>query len=172
MSLFNIKKDSCFKCIATACGLGLSPIAPGTCGALLGVALHGAIVLALPDAWQLQALLVVFLGTCAATVFLTPWAEAYWKEEDPKHFVTDEVAGYLFVIFLFREGVFWKTALWAFVLFRVLDIFKFLPPARLVDRSLHGPWGILLDDLVSAAYAAFIMYFIYWIGPSFLFGPA
>lgn len=153
-----------------ALGLGLSPIMPGTCGALLGVALHGAIAGLLPEAAHFPALLAAFLVVSALTVGLTPWAEAHWGCADPPHFVLDEVAGYLFVPLLFREWQagacsFWKTALWGFLLFRILDIFKLLPPARLIDEELRGPWGVLLDDLVSAGYAALILHLIYWFAP-------
>jgi phosphatidylglycerophosphatase A len=149
----------------SAFGLGLSPVLPGTCAALLGVMLHVVTVLCFPPHMHLQILVLIFAAVCGANNLLTPWAESYWGEADPGHFVLDEVAGYLFVPILFREGVLWKTALWGFVLFRIFDIFKLIPPARLVDENLHGPWGVLLDDLVSAAYAALVMYLIYWFGP-------
>ena len=32
-------------------------------------------------------------------------------------------------------------------------------------RDMHGAWGILLDDLVSACYAALIMYGLWWAAP-------
>ncbi len=156
--------------IGSALGLGLSPILPGTCGALLGVFFHVLIVLFLPAVFQLSALLATFLLVCVANHLLTPWAEAYWHCKDPKYFVLDEVAGYLFVPILFRYGTLWKVALWGFLLFRVLDIFKLIPPARYVDQNVPGAWGILLDDLVSAGYAALIMYLIYWIEPGWLTG--
>ncbi|WP_373501896.1 phosphatidylglycerophosphatase A [Desulfococcus sp.] len=151
--------------IGSACGLGLSPVLPGTCGALLGVVIHAAVVLALPAAMKMPALLTAFALVCAANHVLTPWAEAYWERKDPPHFVLDEVAGYLFVPILFREGELLNVVVWGFTLFRILDIFKFLPPARLIDKQLHGPWGVLLDDLVSAGYAAWIMSIVYWLAP-------
>jgi phosphatidylglycerophosphatase A len=156
----------------SAFGLGLSPVLPGTCGALLGVAIHVGIALSLPARLHLMFLTLAFVAVCAANHLLTEWAEAYWNEPDPRHFVLDEVAGYLFVPMLFREGELWKTALAGFVLFRIFDIFKLIPPARLVDRELHGPWGVLLDDLVSAGYAALILHFVHWFGPAGLLGPS
>ncbi len=154
--------------IGTACGLGLSPILPGTCGALLGVAVHVGIVLMLPASLQMPALLLAFAIFCAANHLLTDWAETFWGEKDPPHFVLDEVAGYLLVPILFREGSLLKVVLWGFFLFRLLDIFKLLPPARLIDEQLEGPWGVLLDDLVSAGYAAWIMAVIFWVAPGWM----
>lgn len=158
-------KDRYYLAIASGLGLGLSPFVPGTCAALLGVAAHLLIMTVLPPSATLPALVFTFLAVCAANHLLTPWAERYWRCEDPVHFVLDEIAGYLFVPILFRDGELWKTVVWGFVLFRVFDIFKLIPPARQVDRQLHGPWGILLDDLVSAGYAALIMQMVYWFGP-------
>ncbi|QTA78024.1 Phosphatidylglycerophosphatase A [Desulfonema limicola] len=162
------KKEKIFVLIASAFGLGFSPVLPGTCGALLGVVIHVLIVLICPVQIQLPCLVFAFIFFCAANNILTPWAESYWESSDPGQFVLDEVAGYLFIPILFREGELWKVVLFGFILFRIFDIFKLIPPARLIDQELHGPWGILLDDLVSAGYAALFMYFIYWFGPDFL----
>jgi phosphatidylglycerophosphatase A len=94
---------------------------------------------------------------------LTPWAQSYWQEQDPKHFVLDEVAGYLLVPILFHQGQLWQIALSGYLCFRILDIIK-VPPARQIDRKLHGAAGILLDDLVSAGYAVLILYLLWWLG--------
>jgi phosphatidylglycerophosphatase A len=80
----------------------------------------------------------------------------------------DEVAGYLLIPILFRNGELWKIAIWGFFLFRLFDIFKLIPPTRYIDQKIHGPWGILLDDLVSAGYAVLIMYLLTYICPSCL----
>jgi phosphatidylglycerophosphatase A len=162
------KKDL-YIAIGSAFGLGLSPIFPGTCGALLGVFFHVIIVLFFPLAIQWTSLIFVFILVCFANHLLTPWAVEYWQSPDPKHFVLDEVAGYLFVQILFRQpGELWKIVVWGFVLFRILDIFKLIPPTRYIDQNIHGAWGILSDDLVSAGYAALFMYIIYRIRPSWL----
>jgi hypothetical protein len=87
-------------------------------------------------------------------------------EGDPGHFVLDEIAGYLMVPLLLPQGTLWQVGFWGFLLFRVFDIIK-IPPARQIDRNLHGPWGILLDDLVSGAYAALVLYAYRWLGPAF-----
>ncbi len=161
-------KNYLYIAISSAFGLGLSPIAPGTLGALSGVFFHIVIVLFLPIKMQWLSLVAVFMLVCTANHLLTPWAETYWQCSDPKHFVLDEVAGYLLIPIIFRGGELWKVALWGFFLFRIFDVFKLIPPAKYIDRNMHGPWGILLDDLVSAGYAALIMYGIRWIKPEWL----
>ena len=156
-----------FAVIGSAFGLGFSPIAPGSCGALLGVLFHISIVLFLPAKLQLAALIIIFIIICLGNHLLTPWAENYWNCRDPKQFVLDEVAGYLLVPILFRHGQLWKVVFWGFLLFRTFDIFKLIPPTKFIDQKMHGSWGILLDDHVSATYAALVMYFIFWLNPSF-----
>ena len=150
--------------IGSAFGLGLMPFAPGTFGTLFGVILHVVITLTLPLSLQWPALLVLFFLVCAANNVLTPWAEAYWQQEDPGHFVLDEVAGYLLVPLLFHQGQLWQVALWGFLLFRFFDIIK-IPPARQVDQQIHGAWGILLDDLVSSVYVVLVLHGLWRLGP-------
>jgi phosphatidylglycerophosphatase A len=150
--------------IGSAFGLGLSPIMPGTFGALLGVLFHIVIVLFLPVRFQLILLIIVFCAVCMANHMLYPWAKEFWNSKDPQHFVLDEVAGYLFVPILFHNGEFWPTVIWGFVLFRIFDIIK-LPIARQIDQNMHNAWGVILDDLVSAVYAVIVMLFLSWVGP-------
>lgn len=138
--------------ICSAFGLGLSPIGPGTCGALLGVLIHLAAITWSPPGWATASIVLGLVVVSAVHWVLTPFAVAYWEEEDPSHFVLDEVAGYLVVAAICPFMTTWKTILAGFLLFRVLDIFK-PPPARQIDRDWTGAAGILCDDLVSGLYA-------------------
>jgi phosphatidylglycerophosphatase A len=150
-------KNVFFLMLASAFGLGLSPIAPGSCGALLGVALHLGLVFTMPASYLYRGLMLVMLIICGLHFLLTPWAQRYWQEQDPQHFVLDEVAGYLTVPLVLGTSVpLWATVIMGYLLFRGLDIIK-LPPARQIDRQMHGAWGILLDDIVSGVYAALIL---------------
>ncbi len=149
--------------IGTAFGTGLAPIAPGSFGALVGVAYHVGVVWSMPETWHLPALIIGLIAVIVANHLLTPWAVDYWKDEDPGNFVLDEVAGYLIVPILFRGGPLFPVVLWSFFLFRTFDIIK-IPPARQIDQNMHGPWGIVLDDLISGAYAALVMYGLAWWG--------
>jgi phosphatidylglycerophosphatase A len=151
--------------IASAFGLGLSPIAPGTCGALLGIVIHILIAAYIINIKvQVLVLIIVLLLIAAANHLLTPWSVKYWKSNDPSHFVLDEIAGYLVVPILFHQGKLWQIILWGFLLFRIFDIIK-LPGARQIDRNLKNSWGILLDDLVSGVYAVLVMYLLWWSAP-------
>lgn len=155
-------KERIFFAIGTCLGLGLAPVAPGTVGASLGIPIFAAVVLWTPGDLHTLLLLTALLLVGIANHLLTPWAVGYWKSKDPKNFVLDEVAGYLMTVLLFRGGSnLLLTVLWAFFLFRLLDILK-PPPARQLE-SLPGSWGIILDDLMSAIYAAAILHGVrYW----------
>ena len=52
------RRDFLFNAIGSAFGLGLSPIAPGSFGALLGVAYAIPVMLYLPVAWRSAAMAV------------------------------------------------------------------------------------------------------------------
>ena len=156
-------REFIYLAIGSSFGLGLSPIAPGSFGALPGVAYHVALALYAPASWLVPGLVLGLAAVILANHLLTPWAVKYWKDEDPGNFVLDEVAGYLVVPILFTGGELWQVALWGFLLFRVFDIIK-IPPARQIDQNMHGSWGIVLDDLISGAYAALALYALVWLG--------
>ena len=138
--------------ISSAFGLGLSPVAPGTCGALLGVLIHLTL---LRFGSSGIVVLLLFLSLAIVSVanwLLTPFAVHYWRDPDPQHFVLDEIAGYLVVAIICPFMTEWYTIAAGFLLFRCFDIIK-LPPARQIDRDWTGAAGILLDDIVSGVYA-------------------
>ena len=145
-------KERCLVAVASCFYLGYAPVAPGTAGALPGVGIFLAIVLWAPAALHTWLILAALAASCAATLALSPWAERYWQKTDPGTFVTDEVAGFLTTVALFRRGDLVLLTLWAFVVTRICDIIK-IPPARQFER-IHGGWGILLDDVMGSVYAA------------------
>lgn len=148
--------------MSTGLWTGLVPFAPGSCGTLPGVALHLVAAWLLPHAWLKPALLLMFLAACLASLHFARWAIVYWNTGDPKHFVIDEVAGYLLTILLFLPSApLLPTAAWGYLLFRLFDVLK-PPPVGWIDRRVKGPWGILLDDLAAACLAAAGLYLLRW----------
>jgi len=144
--------------IASCFGLGYLPLMPGTFGALPGVAMFLAIMIWAPPALHLWLMLAALIVVCWATLALSPWAEKYWSKKDPGTFVTDEVAGFLATVVLFRKGDLMLMTLWAFGVTRVFDIIK-IPPARQLEY-IPGGWGILLDDLCASLYAAAFLHIL------------
>ena len=136
-------------------GTGLSPVAPGTVGSLLGVVL----------AWLTKDLGLLAQGGIAISLY----ASGIWicgesakrlGIHDHGGIVWDEIVGmYLVLIVTPFAALPW---LLAFGLFRAFDIVK--PwPIRDLDHRLGGGLGIMLDDLVAALYAAVLLGSYRWL---------
>jgi phosphatidylglycerophosphatase A len=141
--------------LAFGFGLGLSPIAPGTVGSLLGVAL----------AWlTLDLDLVLQVGIAAALFVAGIWicgnSSRRLGQHDPGGIVWDEIAA-MYATLLVAPATITAWIL-AFGLFRAFDIVK--PwPIRELDHRLGGGLGIMLDDLVAALYAAILLALYRWL---------
>jgi phosphatidylglycerophosphatase A len=99
--------------------------------------------------WIILALL---FPVCAVAIRLGSWAQDYFKTEDPRQFVLDEVVGQWAVLLCVPIGQHPLTSVAAgLFLFRAFDIGKPFPIARI--ERLPGGWGIVLDDAAAAAYA-------------------
>ena len=136
-------------------GTGLSPVAPGTVGSLLGVALAW---LTLDLSLLAQAAIAVSLF--AAGVWLCGESARRLGIHDHGGIVWDEIVGMYLVLLVTPFALFpWILA---FVLFRAFDIVK--PwPIRDLDHRIKGGAGIMLDDLVAALYAALTLVFLGWL---------
>ena len=149
--------------VGSGFGLGLAPVAPGSFGALLGLAWHA---FAFRSGWRPVDVRVWCLTGAvlfaAVHYILTPWAQRYWRDPDPRHFVLDEIVGYLCVPVFAVDFVYWWQLAASFLVFRVFDAIK-LPGARYIDRNIHNAHGVLFDDVVSAAYAALVVSAVTWI---------
>ncbi len=147
--------------IASVAYTGFVPVAPGTVGSLVGLAVYAGLRWAgAPPAVDLAATIALLgLGVWAAGA-----AEPYFGLEDPGPIVIDEVVGML--VALLFTGVGWRGALVGFVLFRGLDIVKPYPAAR-VER-IGGGWGIMADDVAAAIYANVALRLLGWLVPSWV----
>jgi phosphatidylglycerophosphatase A len=144
--------------IATALGAGYSPVAPGTAGSLVGLALFWPLH-ALPLPAQLAALAVLFfVGVKCAGVFA-----AQVGRKDPGLVVVDEVAGMWTALLLVPFTP--LAAALAFAAFRVMDVLKPYPARQL--EALPGGWGIMCDDLMAGVYANLLLQVLLraWNGP-------
>lgn len=131
--------------------MGLAPLAPGTAGAGVGVALFLLLFAGLPVA--------LFLLSVATLTALGIWAadamqRATGLVDDPR-IVIDEVAGQLLTLaplvvlgrptnsFLVVTG---------FVLFRLFDVWK-PGPVHWIETHVPGGAGVVLDDMMAGALA-------------------
>jgi len=135
-----------WKGIATGGGLGYSPVAPGTAGAL-GALVPAFFILHYTccPGWILGGLVVLFtlLGTIASARLEPAWGK------DPQTIVIDEVVGMW--IALTGTGSGWITLAAGFLLFRFFDIVKPLG-IRQAER-LRGGFGVMADDILAGIYA-------------------
>jgi phosphatidylglycerophosphatase A len=133
----------------TAGFTGLCPVAPGTCGTLLGLVLAMAVTqyTAVPRI-QTMLLLSLILLFSGVTVLYGEWAEQAFGRKDPPQVVSDEVAGFLVAVLWVPQvapGIAWLKLGTAFLLFRAFDILK--PPPLRHLQAIGGGLGILVDDL-------------------------
>ena len=134
--------------IATFFGCGYSPIAPGTAGSLAAIAI--AIAIHNRAAFLILAALLLIPAIWSASVVARET-----NKPDPQIVVGDEVIGQW--ITLAGAATFnWKTWLAAFVLFRLLDMWKPAPARQL--ESLPGGWGIVADDVMAGLYGALAIF--------------
>jgi phosphatidylglycerophosphatase A len=143
--------------LAFGLGTGLSPVAPGTVGTILGVVLAW-LVQPLGFEWQFM----VAIALIVSGVWICGESAKRVGVHDHSGIVWDEIAAmYLILIVVPVSAPIWALA---FALFRLFDIWK--PwPIRDLDHRLHGGLGIMLDDLVAALYAALLLGFGVWLMP-------
>jgi phosphatidylglycerophosphatase A len=130
-------------------GAGLLPVAPGTWGSLLAVALFW---LAPPLAPAVHAALVG--GGFLAGIALCGASSRRLGVHDHSGIVFDEIVAMWAVLALSPRLAPWSAL--AFFTFRVMDVWK--PwPIREADHRIPGGLGIMLDDALAAAFAAVIV---------------
>jgi phosphatidylglycerophosphatase A len=133
--------------IATVGGLGYARVAPGTVASLLVALL----------VWILEPTAAGLVGAALVVTVIGIWAagreEAYLALHDPTCLVVDEAAGMLVPLVARPLGVGW--VLTAFVLFRVMDVWKPFPIDLL--QRLPGGYSVVVDDLLGGAYASAVL---------------
>ena len=138
--------------LAFGFGSGLLPIAPGTWGSFFTALVYW---------WFAPVDLYVLLGISAVLFVLGIWicgtSSRRLGVHDHGGIVWDEIVGMLLTLSVVPPEPLWIVA--AFFAFRLFDVWK--PwPIRDVDHSLHGGLGIMLDDVLAAAYAALALFIL------------
>ena len=139
---------------ATLGGLGLSPIGPGTVGSIFG----WAIFIVLSHYINAAHLAILTLFVIIFSVYISSIATKDLIEKDHKSIVIDELAGIWLamipVIFIassqYERSIY---ALLALIMFRIFDISKPFPISY-IDKNFKNGFGVVLDDLIAAIFAA------------------
>jgi phosphatidylglycerophosphatase A len=145
--------------VASGFGTGFAPVAPGTAGSLLGLAI-GALLLALAP--QGGARWAVAAGAVLASLGGIWAIHASAARDDPGWVVIDEIAGMLIALLaLPRPSA--AGLLAAFVLFRLFDIAK-PGPVGWADRH-HGAVAVMGDDVIAGGLAGLALWGITMLAP-------
>ena len=125
---------------------------PGTFGTLAGMPFVWPLSI-LDWYFYLAAVLVLFLigiKVCSA-------ASKAMQVHDHGSIVWDEIVGILITFFLIPIS--WLTLVLGFLLFRLFDIWK--PwPISVLDKKVHGGFGIMLDDVLAGVFACASLHLI------------
>ena len=167
-------KDFLALAIAT-CGVGYLPLAPGTWGSLVGIAIYlllrylvfhpylaplfggsealGSnpfLIFVFQSALVLLVIVISIAGVWAATR-----VERLSGRKDASIVVIDEVAGQLFTFFIVLDYLAAGWIVLGFILFRFFDIVKPFP-ARQIE-AMAGGIGVVGDDLIAGLYGTWAL---------------
>lgn len=143
------QKGNIIKILATGFGAGLSPVAPGTAGTLIGILMC---LICYPLDWPFRLLFVVAIS--ALSIYVAGQAETLYGKTDDQRIVIDEIAG--FQVAMLPVAITGLHLCLAFVLFRIFDIWKPFPLEHF--QKFHGGWGVVADDLGAGVYAGLILF--------------
>jgi phosphatidylglycerophosphatase A len=148
-------------------GVGYLPLAPGTWGSVVGVAIYWVFSSFETSAaahaaeagrglehvtsfhWAVNAVLLTALSL--AGIWASSWAIPLLGDHDASEAVVDEVMGQLITLTFIPFGLGWPWLLAGFLLFRLFDIVKPYPIDDL--QMLPGGLGICADDVLAGVYA-------------------
>ena len=145
------QKDQVIQVLATGFGAGLSPVAPGTVGTLVGLVIC---LFSYPLAWPLRLLYVVAISS--VSVYVAGQAEKLYGKKDDQRIVIDEIAG--LQVTMLPVAITGLHLLLAFVLFRIFDIWKPFPLNRF--QKFPGGWGVVADDLGAGVYGGLVLFLL------------
>lgn len=142
---------------AVGAGAGLTPVAPGTFGAIEGV----VIFLAASSIAQRYTLATPVVLSCFAILNIALFFFGVWAAnrvcrksgiKDPSHVVIDEVSGQMIALTPVIAAPSMSSIIIGFVLFRTFDIFKPYPIRKL--ERLDAGLGVMADDALAGVFAA------------------
>lgn len=147
--------------LGTMCFIGFIPIAPGTLGSLITIALLWFSIDTVSPYFLASNAAVfwfLYLLLLSITILITNKAKDNFGTEDPKQIIIDESIGQLITFFLIPLS--WRVLVLGFLLFRFYDIVKPFPVYKFED--LEDGLGITMDDVVAGILANISLVIILW----------
>ncbi len=135
--------------LAFGFGSGLAPKAPGTFGTLAAIPFF-----LLMQPLSLPVYLGIFVVASLVGIVICGRTSDDLGVHDHPGIVWDEFCGYWLTMIAAPAG--WQWVVIGFVLFRIFDIWKPFP-VNLVDKKVHGGFGIMVDDLIAGVYALIVL---------------
>ena len=143
--------------LATCCGIGYAPWAPGTAGSLvaLGAGYTLTAYSGVSPLWLILAAALLFVPAARAAEI----AEKHLASTDPQVVVIDEVVGQWLALAAAAPDnpLHWVLG---FAVFRVFDVLKPYPIRRF--EHYRGGWGVVADDAAAGLYAMMILAGLRW----------
>ena len=141
--------------IGTGFGAGFSPFAPGTVGALLASIIWVVFYFLLPFHILLWVTIALVIAFTFAGIWSANQLQKFWGE-DPSRIVVDEMVGVWIPLLAVPNNDKWHWyAVAAFVLFRILDIWKPLGIRKM--ESLPAGIGVMMDDVLAGIYSFLLL---------------
>ncbi len=170
-----------FSLAITTFGVGYIPLAPGTWGSAVGVAIYLLFLSVETNlgiyfvhkgwsaeqitAWIHAVNIIIFLVFCLVGVWASGRATRLFQNKDPQKVVVDEVIGQLLVFMFVPFAAHWFYVAAGFLLFRLFDIWKPYPIDSL--QNLPAGIGVCADDILAGVYAGTCLALIYAVRISF-----
>ena len=139
--------------VATFFGAGLLRPMPGTWGTLFALPLgllicfhYGSIGILIASCF------LYFIGVWVSYI----WLQHSKEDLDPSSIVIDEAIGIWIALSALDSFDIYQIIL-AFLLFRILDIWKPFPIGW-IDKNIKGANGIMLDDVLAGLIAALLLF--------------
>lgn len=151
-------KEKSVMFLATGCHTGNIPFIPGTIGSIAGLPL--CLLISRINQSVAFGFTLIFISLA---VWIAHDAEKILKKKDPDCndpgcIVIDEIAGIIIALFGLPFNLISVAA--GFVLFRILDIWKPFP-IRLLEKSLPGGLGIVMDDVAAGIASNLILRIVF-----------
>ena len=141
--------------IALGFGSGLFKKGPGTAGSLAAIPIF-YLLLNLPSLLQwLFVITLFFVGLYSSNKVI-----AVIDQKDPSFIVIDEIVAVLFLFILITSNI--KFLVFAFILFRIFDIFKPFPISW-AENYFKGALGVMMDDIVAALLSLLVIRLILYV---------